>query len=58
MYSVGDDVGKKIIDELLITDRRNFSVGKTVKSCSDLDNEFYEISRVDSTLINIITGLS
>jgi len=34
MYSVGDDVGKKITDELLITDRRNISVGKTVKSCS------------------------
>jgi hypothetical protein len=25
---------KKTTDELLITHRRNFSVGKTVKSCS------------------------
>jgi hypothetical protein len=32
--SVGDDVGKKITDELLITHRRNCSVDKTVKSCS------------------------
>ena len=33
-YSVGDYVGKKITDELLITHRRNIFVGKTVKSCS------------------------
>jgi hypothetical protein len=32
--TVGDDVSKKITDELLITHRRNCSVGKTVKSCS------------------------
>jgi hypothetical protein len=34
LFSVGDVVGKKITDKLWITDRRDISVGKTVKSCS------------------------
>jgi len=33
MLSVGNDVSKKITGELLITHRRNFSIGKTVKFC-------------------------
>jgi len=32
---------KKITDELLITRRRNISVGKTVKSCSEFYVFFY-----------------
>ena len=32
-------VGKKFTDELLIKHRRNISVDKTVKSCSELSSE-------------------
>jgi hypothetical protein len=34
LFSVGDVIGKKITDKLWITDRRDTSVSKTVKSCS------------------------
>jgi hypothetical protein len=37
MFFIDDLVGKKITDELWITDRWNMSVGKTVKSCSVSD---------------------
>ena len=36
-FFVDDLVGKKITDELWITDRWNMSIGKTVKSCSVSD---------------------
>jgi hypothetical protein len=37
MFFIDDLVGKKITDELWITDRWTMSVGKTVKSCSVSD---------------------
>jgi hypothetical protein len=44
--SVGDEVGKKITDELLITHRRNMVVGKTVKSCSGKAKNMLSIYKI------------
>ena len=48
---VGDAVGKLITDGICVLRRRKNSVGKTVKSCSEINNIIFNINNTNNNKI-------